>query len=803
MDIPEHATPIINDTAPTTRHHLPLPPTLPYSPGSVPFKRHLQHLSLSVVSATPDESWRTYLALHPSLRRYIPDNLFRSLLAHQLSNPHAKQSWVRGLALVKFARKCGVEARNLGQENLRNALRSGFDLVLRTKVSDLKQYVGDIKGLWTQVEESKDVPMDLRRGYLQFHIKQAKQTNGKKRERAARAADALRDIVETYGAQGIDREAGKIVSLYHGTNESTFVESLKLAAWCADQRMAVHDDTFLIMLRLHQLWIVQGLEALPKLHSIVPHISTSSPGSDFLNLVLADLEHRHRSPEERALDALANNGTAPSLTRSVLDSLASQDGNLEIAIDSLAQLLSKDAEVGAVVTSILNRLSQNPDSEALIRLARLLLERDTLRHLRLSHTSLLLRLLISALPSEDGYILCRKVYTVARTHGYRWLPFHRSYWHQLFRHAIHRTRRHLHFASRLYADLQADGLPLHRNDLLALIRTIGMSRSSSRPILFDRHIRDYLDSETFGIPDALIMALVQGLTTGNDSRDASLAVDMSRRIMQDRPLPITAAEILIPRLAASPDLYHMRQAVHLLESSPTAESYNHVIFSIIAHSRTDARAGQMSRTEALAQAVDVYKRMVNLGISATPRTVSLLLRSLIDARHTGFAMSVFEAAIKNRIQLKANAVGRLMVRLIIDDHLDQAAAVECQWRSLSPQIGSNQGQIYDRAIVGARVLLDTKRGIEVDLDQIARTTGWKSTAPFLRFIESLKPHPASVADVQMMGSDVGAEISRPAMLMNPDRPARPWIRSDNEARREFNGDSDSMVTTGIRSGIMT
>ena len=67
-----------------TRAHLLLPPPLPYSPDSIPFKRHQQALSFALASPDPDESWAVYQALHNDLKRHLSDNLYCSLVKHQL-----------------------------------------------------------------------------------------------------------------------------------------------------------------------------------------------------------------------------------------------------------------------------------------------------------------------------------------------------------------------------------------------------------------------------------------------------------------------------------------------------------------------------------------------------------------------------------------------------------------------------------------------------------------------------------------------------------------------------------------------
>lgn len=697
-----------------------------------------------------------------------------------------------------------MEVRYLGEENLRNALRSGFDLVLRTKVSDLKEYLGDLKSLWAQmVQTSKSVPIDLRKSYLRLHTKRIAKN---KDQRFDNAEQALREVVERYGVEGIEREAGKIVSLYAGSDESIHTQSLRLAAWCAEQGLELSDDTFLIMLRLHETWFSPGQDALVKLRLSLDSIETSPVGFDFLNSVFADIEHRYRSPAQRIAGAMT--ASTPELIRRTLDVLATDKPDFVAVLNALSVLARREAEVSVIVTAALDHLDSHPSPDNLISLIRLLLQAKLLDKIRPDHLRHMLQLLVLALPSESAYVLCRKVYSAARQRGYRWTHPERTRWHILFHHAVHKTRRHLHFASRLYADLQSDGQAIRRNDHLAFIRAIGMSRSASRPILLQRHIDDFIQSSNSVSPNSFVLALVTGLTSSKSAQDASIAYDLSRQILRDRPFPRSAAQLLVPRLSASANLVHLRKAVHLLEDSPTAEACNHVIFSIVAHSKPDARAGQMSRSEALSQAVGMYKRMQSRDISATPRTVSLLLRALVEARYVDAAIDVFSAAVKNGIVLKANAVGRLIVRLTLDNDLDRAAEIEAKWRQVSTSVSAS-GKTYDQAIVGARVLLDLKRGFEVDLEEIAKKTGWTGTAPFLRFIETLKPHAItetrSRSQIEHQQDDVvvgaGAESIRdshdhesasvrPAAMDSGDRPRRPWIRSDNIGR---GFEADSMI----------
>lgn len=735
---------------------LPLPPTLPYSPNSVPAQRHLQYLSLAVVSSTPEDSWRTYLALHPSLRRYISDDLFRSLLAHQLLSEHPKQRWIRSLALVKFAKRCGVDAKGLGEENLKGVFRAGMTYVLRTMTSEIETYAAEIEVLWEQVVGCREVPLDLRKGYLQYHIKRRNGKHISKRSNRAileteEASAALRDVVERFGLEGIGREAGRIISLYHGLNIGRHTSSLEMAAMCAEYGKALPDDTIIVMLSLVEIWTDEGVNAMAKLESTVASLPVTQLGAEYLDGVLATLRYRLRRPAQRLADAIIHGSSIPSLARLTLDMLADFNADVGVALDALEDLLKRKAEVDMVLSAIIKRLSSRQETDSLIRLTKLLLEHETISHLRDPTIHSLFQLLSSRIPNEEAYILARKLYTIARSHSYRW--HHLASWQILFRHSLDRKRRQLHFASRLFADAQADGLLPNADDYRALIRAVASSRSASRPILLERYITSFLELGTS--PEPFVLALVQGLAATKSANDASLALELSRRILQDRPIPPAAAELMIASLAGSPRLTHLRQAIYLLDLSPSITSFNQVIFSIVAHSRSDPRSGEMTRTEALSHAVTIYKRMMEEQIPVNARTVSLLLRALVDSRHIASALAVFDAAVGNGYTLKPNSVGRLMVRLILDERFDEAASIETKWRR-SASISS--GRRYDRAVVGARVLLDTKLGKSVDLDEIAKQTGWSGTKPFLRFVESLKPRQIpSITAVPEADADAEAE----------------------------------------------
>jgi len=687
---------------------------------------------------------------------------------------------------VKFAKRCGVSAKDLGEDNLKKVFEAGLTYVLRTKASELDKYALEIEALWPQVRGSRNVPVGLRKGWLQYHIKRR---IGKRSHRVKDADAALKDTVGRYGIAGSEKEAGRIVSMYRGSDVGVHLASLERAAWCADQGAVLKEDTILVMLQLIELWEDEGTDAVAELHAAVGALPVSAAGARHLDFMLADIRHRFRHPAQRLADAIGT-GSIAHITHLTLEVLATEAPDMPTVFDALAELLKRDAEIETVISGILRHLSRTPDPTLVLHLTRLTVEHDTLTHLRDSTIHGLLRLLIACIPSEEAYSLSRKIYPLARTRSFRWL--HRSDFEILYHHAIHPSRRHIHFASRLYADYQADKREILPVDMYAMIRAVGMSRSASRPVLLERYINDFLQSTHQLEP--FVLAMVQGLTSSTNANDASLAFELSRRILQDQPIPPAVAELMIARLAGSSSLGHLRQAIYLLDSTTSSQAFNNVLFSIIAHSRSEPRQGQMSRTEALGQAVVIYKRMVQQQIPVTSRTISLLLRALVDARHASSALAIFRAALDNAFMLKPNSVGRLMVRLTLDDRLEEAKAVEKDWRA-----ASGIGQRYDRAIVGARVLLDTKMGQEVDLAEIAKKTGWSGTAPFLRFVQSLQPRSETATSTtldqveEMEAAEIrDIEQARPAVT---DPHARPW---NDGTRSDKSGGYNVDAVAGIR-----
>lgn len=714
----QYHRPTIHPAQSSSTPHLPLPPRLPYSPDSVPFKRHLQILSLSLLCERNDESWSTYEALHPSLRRYIPDDTFRSLLAHQLRDTRPIQQWQRTVELINFAKQCGMEGKGLGVENLRNAIRSGLRYVLRTKRDETEKYRWQIGELWKHSMEADmgNVALDLRKSWIRLHLRRPGDRNP-----LIIAARVMKELVDRGGGKGLEEEAEEIVAIRQRT-EAGRVEVMELAEYYMYNGITISTKVLSTRLEnLNRLW--NDNERVQELVSRLATPKTRDHWAAAVDQFLLGTKTRG----QRAEDIIASGGLEELFQ--VANDRASDPQTVMRAVERLLQ-------IGPTAEHFTHQMTAKMPAPLFVQFVNLLIRHDVLPQYLLIR---FFQRMISAIPSTDAYLLARKMYPAARAAGHKWTLRNAALWKRFFHHAIDRRRRHLHFASRLYADFQADGMSVEKRDALMMIRSIGMSQSASRMILLERHIKDYLWEEDRA-DRSLVMSLVDGLTSGRSADDAVLALDLSRRLWQDQPLPPQAASAMISKLTLSPLRSHFRIALELLPIANSAESFNQVLYSVVAHSRLNPKPGEMSRQDALAHAIAIYKEMVARDLAVTSRTVSLLLRALIDAGYTASALAVFRASLAEGIIVKSNAVGRLMVRLALEEKYDEADQVERDWRGATLPDSSMR---YDRGVVGARVLLDVKRGIKVDLEKVAKETGWLGTAPFLRFLKTVAPEEAT------------------------------------------------------------
>jgi hypothetical protein len=730
--------------------------------------------------------------MHPSLRRYIPDDIFRGLVSHQLDHPGTKQRWIRVSSLLKFAQSCGVAAGSFGREFVERAVSAGMEYVLGPKTDADAHAHRMINALWETLDDIckgdwSGIGVETRELWLRYRYLRAR---GTVKPRLPGFGTAVEQLVEHNGSEGLGDRIGRIFNLIRTPiNTPQILERL---AWCASRNVHIpsrHISAVMLAYTNTSPTATNTIDVqtLPTVISQICADLGAAPGSPAHSLLsdcVGEVLAKRRSPAEKASD-LPETADTPSTIRIAL-AMFKRNGtsptpeDLETALTILERLSSRpDAECSILVDRLVDALHpvRHDEPDRIIRLARVIMSHDPTIF---SPTPLhrMLVLLISALPSDQAYALSRSLYAVVRSLDppFKWSHTTRDSWRSLFHHAIHRTRRHHHFASRLYADIQADDLAAYRTDALAMIRSIGMSKNDSRPILLERHVKDYLWME-YGSPNAFVIALVEGLTSTGDAEDASLALYLARRLLDGQPLPDRAAELIVRQLATSPQGKHQRQCREILVSLPpsptTSALFDHILSATITIGRTrtasESEEVTSPREDALVHAVEIYRLMIYQGVAPTARTRSILIRALVNAKRLDVALDVFHACMSDKMAVKSNAVGSLMTALATAGRLDDAESVETKWRTLADKHPGARN--YDRGVVGARALVDLMRGKDVDLDQVARETGWKPNASFARFLESVRELQSESRShstgVEPVSSEVDPEVEAAANQCRP------------------------------------
>nr|ODN93930.1 hypothetical protein L203_00098 [Cryptococcus depauperatus CBS 7841] len=770
----------VPDSSSVSTPHLPFPSPLPYSPNSHPFRRHLSILSLSLLSPHADESWQVFAAMHHSLHEHIPDEVFKLLLIKQIAEMSEKTCWDRVQQLLDLGTRYDFRFEQLGRDVLENALNFGLKAINSNNAA-LDEAKG-LRSLWDALAGMtsclNDIPFELRKNWLELQISllQARndaESNTKKLTHSTPMEETLLDVVERGGSTQLHYHVGKILFLARGTSLTGMKQSLRLMTWCMNKGAKINVSRIvMVMIRMVYGWDLEkqnGYEKLePEIANILKEAKDPTTPSTEAKLQEALKEARQlmaRKGHTPSLMALARheNIKYPSLLRKIikLSSSAKHASSQEKALqctNTALQLFDRalgysDETHYHIITSVASALYQiqkahsSPDiSQQIIHFIQRLYQARIATTLPSNILIPLFRLILAVLPSDDAYLLSRKLYEFTRAADppFVWSYSNFNLWRSLFQCALNRKRRHLHFASRLYTDCMADGIPIRRDDALTMIQAIGSKPSSSRPILLERHIKDYLWYD-YGQRPALVTALVKGLT--NSVKDTELALNLAERLSINRELSPLVIQLIIAQLSKSSLPEHRQRCIALLHRLPTDAvkvvtwSYNTVLSYLVSSARPDPKDRELSKREMLDQVVALYKDMVARGIKPNGRTVGTILRALTDNGMVDTALAIFNACVDQHYTIKSHAIGRLMVRLALEGREVEAEEVESRWRAVNTPRSDEKrtSNVYDMGVVGARVLIDIKRGLEVDYKEVYRKTGWEGSKEFLQFLETLKP----------------------------------------------------------------
>lgn len=788
------------EPTPTRLSTLPLPPKLPWSPASLPFQRHLDALSTSLLASDPDESWRVYTGLHSSLRRYIPDPMFRDLVAQQGLHSVPKQAWSRIRSLLKLAHTCGMAYRSLGRDAVLTALRAGLDETARddSSVRDVKLNYSILRQLWTTYRELHGGPLcsidrDLRAGWLLLPRPSA--------SGAAGSSDPLFVEIDELASHGAAADLGEAIGkgLRRKADEGAIEPALQRLVWCWENGVDVPDtDAEALLDRFEPdilpvvtARIVRNLALCPssphavRLRRCAHAVILRRGGLEHIvPAMLSDPDTPARDVEAASMALLDEAGPTPSLDIVRL----AFDGVKRAAIDDLALFAELLNRVAASTTAA--QLSDDPIDPKrdafLLDFARFVVRSHvgrTLPHLLPYHRHNLCSHLIRLADQPGAYDLAREMYSAIRADDppFIWSEETRDDWRRLFSLALDQPKQHLHFASRLYEDLQADGMTPDREDAISLIHAISHTQSASRPILLERYIRDYLAHDYGHIPD-LIDVLVDGLTRSGDARSAMTALNLALRLRRDNE-PISPASTikLVHVLAMCPERRAQDSVRSLLAELPddtrSSRPYNIALASIIKQASTaSAQAGE-GRLDMLRAAVVLYRDMVRRGLRPGPQPVSLLIRGLVDCKRLDNALDCLFAALTTGIIVKSGTVGRLLVALANESRFDDADKVLAMWEGVCAR-SSAARSVWRKGIVGARVMLDVKRGKEVDLAAHVGQHGWQPNESFARWVretqDAQRPQkgvgvqiPSSALDGQDLGAEAEVEEQGPLKAVPP------------------------------------
>lgn len=796
-----------------------MPPPLPYSPNSHPFKRQIEILSLYISGASANESWKLYYeAIHPDLHRYIPDHTFRSLITHQLGNPDPDLRWRKSAILLRFAMKCRMEAKDLGQDILEKAFREGVGYVLESTQSTTRASLRKnrlflnfaiLRQVWDYFTQLADnqlyrIPLEIRQLWLEIHSQRS--TYGGSVLRNAHQEEAVATLVRMIrygGGKGIEAIGGDIISDGHSMDPDVQHRALCLVVELSHYGFEVPAaSTIAIMTKLYTAverkegqGIVRLQDAVSSLITKLQTVSSASePVIRYLESCLEQVVKPKPSITQKAVDLLeSGEARVPTLVRRGLKLVETKGADeerltrIDLTISLLERALRRrDAECKALIARLLvslvspkkraerqtltgrdaykhrdlsanpssptnldtspgpdivSRLDDSPSLDDLVaRLAHVLLASDILLHLDSNLVHFLFHLVISSEPSDRSYVLARGVYPFARSTepAFNWSHRNLYLWRSLFHYTIGPERRHLHFASRLYADLMADGVSIRRTDAIAMVRAIGTTRGASRRILLERHVKDYLYME-YGSRQAFLTAIVKGLTARRRGDDALLAFNAIMRLSTEKPVPGPVAQLLLDTLPADDEGVDHRYFLDLIRSLPaeaeTATYYNSALHTLISPSHR-----RLSPNDSLSRAVDIYKDMIARQIPPNGRTISYLIRGLCEADYLDSALGVFRASLDAGFEISSHATGSFMVLLGTKGRYEDAEGVGKMWQSRAENNEQKHGdREYNRGIVAACYMLDFERGRKVDVKRVKAQGRWKNEPAFERYLESLKP----------------------------------------------------------------
>jgi hypothetical protein len=690
-------------------------------------------------------------------------------MRHQLTDTRIKQRWGRLRSLMGVWQRCGLALEGLGRDILASTLDTGLGYYLgvpanASKLRDAASILNALMAATLVVSRGADLHVMIRRSWLSSvravlqDVKEAK---------CMSASEAIGMLVEADMVDGLDKEISSLIR----SSRVASVELLEQAIKCSNKGVGLRDTTLLGLMTN----ILEAHDQNPDPVIIERQVETT-----IRNIGIGAVGPRYRYLWRRCVSQKETvSDTADRLLQSVTTSTgmvgpaAWTDASTAMRIlqgahdlkdlRPVIQYCQKLSRVGAdrhdlydaLATSVYRRaketqvLSQDISSGREEHAPQRTPRSDEVKCIDdfldltpppdvrtyTQHRVVELALLV---PSSSGYNAARRIYPSVRSERFIWTSARYGEWKSLFHRAI--DRRHTQFASRLYTDALADHLVPGRGECLRLIRYTCKAQNASRPILIERLVRDYVAFHAREEDrDMLIVAIAEGLSEGK-SEDAALGWTITKRLMVDHSSTVLGrvAPLLMKRLAKVPLQRQRTAMLDILSVVLGNANLYEIAITGLARIATNTDDADLAPNAALSLCTDLYHQLVAQHITPTRKTLSAILVALIKAKRLGTAILVFDKALVNG-PVRSDAVGRLMIACALNDQLDKADEVERKWRQSLPQ------DAYDKGVVGARVLVDTVRGKDVDLRLVRQRTGWQPNAPFLRFLDVIRQQKAEQA----------------------------------------------------------
>ncbi|ORY24285.1 hypothetical protein BCR39DRAFT_547214 [Naematelia encephala] len=639
-----------------TRHrgYLPPPPSLPYSPDSIPFQRQLAALRDCVSDPRlVEQAWTSFHDIHVDSRRYVPNDVFLELLQQQLQyaplqpgDSSEGRRLGRALWLVEYGLQCGMTVDDIGHQTIGRVLilagrRAGMETA-----SWVTRHIPIFRQLWRGIRKEtdpSDLPHKVRVAWLSILLRHAELSGTDEH-----GWNIFRHFIQRCGPLGAEVQARKVLSRR---------TDLDRVIWCLK-----HDLT------------LDG-------HIFVRAIENADQAGKDLEAVKFDPDPRlgllrdAYEGQPMRMPAFKHKSERDHVTDWVIDPTRIDDA-LALFAKELTET-APDAEefVRNVVLNVENARDVARRSDLVIGIAQHLVSSRLLPDFKENIAGRLLPLVIEQIPSAPAFVISEILYSIARAHHYRhrWTnsKADKRAFRALCEYAYTPPYQHLGFISRLLADRRTDGNVQNTSEVLDIVRAILRSTDPYRFVLLERHMREYFAMTSRASPDEFVNLVAQNLRLSEDPERVLARVVIVLRQLVERDILPRIGEVLVRLLIENDETDGPSRAIEVIDflqyDIGLAPLYFRVIQLLI--SRRD-----------LPGAVDVYRRMLRRQIVPETRTIEVLIEGFAQAGYRSEATEMALAAIRSGAELRSQVIGRLMLRLDRAGRIDDAQRLENAWK---------------------------------------------------------------------------------------------------------------------------